>query len=301
MPNMDFEAMRPQLTAIAFRLLGSVQDAEDAVQDTWLKASAASTEGLRNPAAWTTTVLTRVCLDELRKRRRRREEPLYADMLPAESVDADERYLRREDVSRALMVVLDRLTPAQRVAYVLHDLFDVPFREVAAALHTSVESAEKHASRARGRLERATPGPSAATADQAVAEAFLAAAAGGDVERMIALMADGCVRVADADLLPPGVPTVVTGARAVTRETALFADRIRAAAPMLIDHRLVDVIAPGGHLLAVITITTADRRVTRIEIGRPRESSAESLSPSPRGSGSMERGPDDGRAGVFAT
>ncbi|MFE1078891.1 sigma-70 family RNA polymerase sigma factor [Nocardiopsis alba] len=266
---MDFEAMRPRLTAIAFRLLGSVQDAEDAVQNTWLKASAAHTEDLRNPDAWATTVLTRVCLDELRKRHRRREEPLFADLLPSASVAADERYLRREDVSRALMVVLHRLTPAQRVAYVLHDLFDVPFREVAKTLHTSVASAKKHASRARGRLERATPEPSAPTADRDVVEAFLAAAAGGDVDRMVALMTDDCVRVADTGLLPPGVPTVVTGARSVARETSSFADRIRAAAPMLIDRRPVDVIAPGGHPFAVITITTVGRRVARIEIGRP--------------------------------
>ncbi|WP_036568649.1 sigma-70 family RNA polymerase sigma factor [Nocardiopsis alba] len=267
---MDFEAMRPRLTAIAFRLLGSVQDAEDAVQNTWLKASAAHTEDLLNPDAWATTVLTRVCLDELRKRHRRREEPLFADLLPSESVAADERYLRREDVSRALMVVLHRLTPAQRVAYVLHDLFDVPFHEVAKTLHTSVASAKKHASRARGRLARATPEPSATTADRDVVEAFLAAAAGGDVDRMVALMTDDCVRVADAGLLPSGVPTVVTSARSIARETSSFADRIRAAVPMLIDRRPVGVIAPGGHPFAVITITTVGRRVARIEIGRPR-------------------------------
>ncbi|TDQ46147.1 sigma-70 family RNA polymerase sigma factor [Actinorugispora endophytica] len=270
MPNMDFEAVRPQLTAVAFRLLGSVHDAEDAVQNTWLKASAADTGNLRNPAAWLTTVLTRVCLDELRKRHRRHEEPLLADMLPAESIAADERYLQQEDVSRALMVVLDRLTPAQRAAYVLHDLFDVPFREVAETLRTSVENAKKHASRARRRLEQAEPAPSVTTADHAVVEAFLAAAAGGDVNRMIALMTDDCVRTADAALLPPGVPKVVTGAHAVATETSLFVDRIRASAPMLIGSRPVNVIAPGGHLLAVITITTRDRRIARIDISRRR-------------------------------
>ncbi|MFF0740419.1 sigma-70 family RNA polymerase sigma factor [Streptomyces sp. NPDC004111] len=265
---MEFEALRPRLTAMAFRLLGSVHDAEDAVQSAWLKASAAETEGLRNPAAWLTTVLTRVCLDQLRMRHRRREEPLLADALPAGTVAADERYIQRENVSRALMVVLDLLTPAQRVAYVLHDLFDVPFREVAETLGTSADSAKKHASRARGRLERAEPLPTATAVDQTVVEAFLAAAAGGDINRMISLMTEDCVRVADAALVPPGTPTTVTGARAVAEETTLFADRIRASTPMLADDRPVGVIAPGGHFLAVITLTTRARCVARIDIHR---------------------------------
>ncbi|NJQ04471.1 sigma-70 family RNA polymerase sigma factor [Streptomyces lonarensis] len=265
---MEFEAMRPQLTALAFRLLGSIHDAEDAVQSTWIKASAAETEGLRNPAAWLTTVLTRVCLDQLRARRRRREEPLPADALPAESVAADERYLQREDVSRALMVVLNLLTPAQRVAYVLHDLFGVPFREVARVLGTSADSAKKHASRARGSIDRATPEPTEAAADQAVVTAFLAAAAGGDVDRMIALMTDDCTRTVDSTLVPPGTPEVVTGAHAVAGETSTFAHRIRAATPMVLDNRPVDVIAPGGHLLAVITATITGRRIARLDIRR---------------------------------
>ncbi len=255
--------------AVAFRLLGSAYDAEDAVQSTWLRADGAADVEVRNSAAWLTTVTTRVCLDHLRTRRRRGEEPLSTELLPGEQVAADERYLQRERVSRALLVLLDALTPAQRGAYVLHDLFDVPFTDIAQTLGTSVASAKKHASRARGRLKRATPEPFTPTADREVVEAFLAAAAGGDVDRMVALMTDDCVRVADADLLPSGVPTVVTGARSVARETSSFADRIRAAAPMLIDRRPVDVIAPGGHPFAVITITTVGRRVARIEIGRP--------------------------------
>lgn len=267
-PVVEFEAARPQLTAIAFRFLGSIHDAEDAVQSTWIKASTADADGLRNPAAWLTTVLTRVCLDQLRMRNRRREEPLLADMLPAEALTADEHYLKQENVSRALMVVLDLLTPAQRVAYVLHDLFDVPFREVAQTLGISPENAKKHASRARRRIERTEPAPAATTIDSAVVDAFLAAAAGGEINRMVALMTDDCVRVADISLVPPGTPTVVTGAHTVAEETTLFAERIRASTPMLVDSRPVHVIAPGGHLLAVIDIAIRDRRVARIEISR---------------------------------
>jgi RNA polymerase sigma factor (sigma-70 family) len=265
---VDFEAARPQLTAMAFRMLGSIHDAEDAVQSTWIKASTAGADGLRNPAAWLTTVLTRVCLDQLRARHRRREEPLLADMIPGEALAADEDYLRREKVSRALMVVLDVLTPSQRVAYVLHDLFDVPFGEVAQTLGTSPDSAKKHASRARGRIEQAEPAPTTPNIDTAVVDAFLAAAAGGDIGRMLALMADDCVRTVDPALVPPGTPTVVTGASAIAEETTLFAGRIRASTPMLVDSRPAHVIAPGGHLLAVIDVTTRDGRVARIDIGR---------------------------------
>ncbi|MBT3160924.1 sigma-70 family RNA polymerase sigma factor [Streptomyces sp. ZG43] len=263
----DFEAARPQLTAMAFRFLGSIHDAEDAVQSAWIKASTAAVDDLRNPAAWLTTVLTRVCLDQLRMRQRRREEPLLTERLPAEALAADERYLNRENISRALMVVLDLLTPAQRVAYVLHDLFDVPFREVAETLGTSPDSAKKHASRARKRIEQAEPA-STASIDNAVVEAFLSAAAGGDINRMVALMTDDCMRVVDPALVPPGTPPVVTGAHAVAEETTLFASRIRASTPILVDRRPVHVIAPGGHPLAVIDITTRNQRVARININR---------------------------------
>lgn len=267
-PVVEFEAARPRLTALAFRLLGSIHDAEDAVQSTWIKASTAETRDLRNPAAWLTTVLTRICLDQLRVRHRRSEEPLLADMIPAEDLAADEHYLRRENIARALMVVLDRLTPAQRVAYVLHDLFDVPFREVAQTLGTSPDNAKKHASRARERIERPEPRPATTTVDRAVVDAFLVAAAGGDIDRMLALMTEDCVRTADDTLVPPGTPTVVTGAATVAEETTLFADRIRASTPMLVDSRSAHVIAPGGHLLAVIDITTRGGRVARIDISR---------------------------------
>lgn len=278
-PASEFEAARPQLTAMAFRLLGSIHDAEDAVQGTWIKASTADTGDLRNPAAWLTTVLTRVCLDQLRMRRRRREEPLLADMIPAEALAADERYLQHENVSRALMVVLEVLTPSQRVAYVLHELFDVPFREVAETLGTSPDNAKKHASRARRRIEQTESAPVTTTIDSAVVDAFLAAAAGGDIDRMLALMADDCVRAADTALVPPGTATVVTGASAVAKETTLFADRIRASTPMLVDSRSAHVIAPGGHLLSVVEITIRNGRVSRIDISQASAHTAFAMPP----------------------
>ncbi|GLY66814.1 putative RNA polymerase sigma factor [Amycolatopsis taiwanensis] len=267
---MDFEAARPQLTAVAFRLLGSIHDAEDVVQTTWLRAATADPGDVRNSAAWLTTVLTRVCLDQLRARRRRREEPLLADMISDADLAADEHYLWRENVSRALMVVLDRLPPAQRAAYVLHDLFDVPFKEIAQTLNTSVANAKKHASRARQRIEQTEPNTigASATVDRAVVEAFLAAGGGGDLDRMVALMTDDCVRHADPALLPADAPSVVTGARTIAHETTRFADRIRASAPVIVDNRPAHVIAPGGHLLAVVDIDTRRQLVSRITITR---------------------------------
>lgn len=269
-PAAEFEAERPRLTAIAFRLLGSIHDAEDAVQATWLKAATADPAELRNPPAWLTTVVTRVCLDQLRTRQRRREEPLLADLIPAAALAADEHYLRQERLSRALMVVLHRLTPPQRIAYVLHDLFDIPFREVAQTLGTSTDSAKKHASRARTSIARTTPAQHATAPpiDPAVADAFLAAAAGGDIDRMLSLMTADCVRTADPALLPPGTPPIVAGAAAVAEETTRFADRIRASAPMIVDGRRAQVIAPGGHVLAVIDIVTDNGRVARIDINQ---------------------------------
>lgn len=264
----EFEAARPQLTAVAFRLLGSIHDAEDAVQSTWIKASTADPGDLRNPSAWLTTVLTRVCLDYLRRRKSRREEPLFADALAVELVAADEHYLHRENVSRALMVVLSQLTPAQRVAYVLHDLFDVPFREVAQTLATSPDNAKKHASRARRRIEQTAPAPATNAVDDAVVEAFLSAAAGGEIDRMVALMAEDCTRVVEPTLVPLSTPTFVAGARTVATETKLFAERIRASTPILVNSRRAHVIAPGGHPLAVIDITLREQRVAQINIAR---------------------------------
>lgn len=264
----EFEAERAQLTAVAFRMLGSIHDAEDAVQSTWIRAASVDADQLRNPGAWLTVVLTRVCLDQLRARSRRREEPLLAQAVPAVQVAADEDYLRREDVSRALMVVLGLLTPAQRVTYVLHDLFGFAFSEVATAMGISVVNAKKHASRARARIAVTDSAGTAEEADEAVVAAFLAAAAGGDMDRMVSLMTADCERVVDPSLVPKGTGTTVTGASDVAEETRLFADRIRVSTPLVVAGRRVHVIAPGGHPHSTIQITVQDGRVFRIDISR---------------------------------
>ncbi|MFD3649222.1 sigma-70 family RNA polymerase sigma factor [Streptomyces cyaneofuscatus] len=267
----EFEAARPRLLSAAHRMLGSAQDAQDAVQTARLRAvTAPASPPVDNPSAWLTTVTARVCLDELRARRRRNGAPLFADAVPAVEQAADEAFLRTEDVSRALMVMLSRLTPPQRVAYVLHDLFSLPFDRVAEVLGGTVAGARQHASRARRRLGPAQETPERTGApdgpDPQIVGAFLTAARTGDTRRMLQFLAPDCVRDADAALLPPGGRTTVTGAADIAAGTAHFRDRIAAVCTLGAAGRPLYVIAPGGHPLATLEIGTADGRVTRITL-----------------------------------
>jgi RNA polymerase sigma-70 factor (ECF subfamily) len=268
----EFEAARPRLLSLAHRILGSIEDAEDAVQTAWLRTRAANQTRIDNVAGWLTTVTARLCLDRLRARERRAELPLLADAIPGDQLAADEEFLRREDVSRALLVLLRQLTASQRVAYVMHDLFRVPFGEVAAVLGTTPTNAKKLASRARQRLEGAGP----ATAEEAaqtrghwrIVDAFLAAARGGRIDTLIAMMAPDVVRAADPALLPEGGAVQIVGDRAVAEETRYFTDRIHASVPMLVNGAPAAVIAPGGHPLAAVFFDFTGQTVARIEIAR---------------------------------
>ncbi|MFW0152298.1 sigma-70 family RNA polymerase sigma factor [Mycobacterium sp. smrl_JER01] len=269
-----FVEARPRLLSLAHRLLGSLHDAEDAVQNTWIRVSSHAGDDIVSYPAWLTTAVTSVCLDQLRQRQRRHLLDHRAD--PAQFVEraADEDFLRREDVGRALMVLLSRLSPTQRVAYVLHDLFAVPFDQVAVVLDVTPTSAKKLASRARARLrpaDRTSPVGSADPAEDDLVDAFLRAAAGGDMHRMIAMLAPGCVRAADPELLPAATPALVTGATAVAQETRLFVERIRCSTPMRVNGRNVHVIAPGGHPLATIDIQVQGGLITRITLSAVRD------------------------------
>ncbi|MEV4198228.1 sigma-70 family RNA polymerase sigma factor [Micromonospora globbae] len=262
-----FEASRPRLLSLAHRIVGSHHDAEDAVQTAWLRAQSADPAQVTNPDGWFTAVTARLCLDLLRARRRRGEVPLTADDVPGEQIAVDEAFLRREEVSRALLVVLGELSPRQRVAYVLHDLFAVPFDQVAAVLDTTAASAKKLASRARLRLEGAGPAdPGRLGKETDVVDAFLAAARGGDIARLVTLMAPDVVRTADRRLLPAGARAVVRGARAVAEETRAFVDRIASAVPVVVEGRPGALIAPGGHPYALIRIRVRDGLVTGIGV-----------------------------------
>jgi hypothetical protein len=212
-------------------------------------------------------VTARLCLDLLRARERRGELPLLSDALPRDWLSADEAFLRREDVSRALLVLLAELSPKQRVAYVLHDLFSVPFEQIAATLDTNQDAAKKLASRARAKLRNAQPVEHSHSAEAIeIVEAFLAAAKNGDIARLVTLMAPDTVRTADPRLLPAGSRTEVRGATAIAEETKTFVDRISAAAPAIVAGRPGAVIAPGGHPYALIGFHIQAGLITGIDI-----------------------------------
>lgn len=267
-----FENHRAHLHAVALRMLGSVHDAEDVVQQTWLKAAAADLSDVHNPAGWLTTVLSRECLDMLR--RRRSEVPLEDDPLvwddPGDLVGS---------VGAAMVVMLDRLTPAQRVAFVLHDVFGVPFADVAAALGTTPAAAKKLASRARRAVAGAELTGTVDREHLRLAEAFLAASREGDIGTLVEVLAPDVVRHVDAILVPPGVATEVRGARAVAEETRVFAARARAAVVVVVDGEPVVAIVVDGRVRILIRLAFAARRITAIDIAGPPFDSAGFESP----------------------
>ncbi|OBF09384.1 RNA polymerase subunit sigma [Mycobacterium sp. ACS4054] len=268
-----FDADRRHLRSVAFQLLGSAADADDAVQSAWLKASRADFGAVDNLTGWFTTITAREALDQLRSRKRRAEQPLAdADELDrlaaAPSAPADEETLLTESVSNALLVVLDRLSPAQRVAFVLHDVFAVPFENIAGLLDRSPEAAKKLASRARGRLQadpREKPGR--VTKHLEIVEAFLAASRGGDIGCLLELLAPDALRTVEEALVPDGVPTELRGATQVAEETRRFAQRARAGVVMLIDGVPGIVLAPHGRAEAMLLIAIGtDDRIHAIDI-----------------------------------
>lgn len=268
-----FEADRHHLRSVAFHLLGSAADADDAVQSAWLKISRADSDAIENLTGWFTTITARVALDQVRARRRRAEQPLAE---PPElertaglsSPAADEDIRRTDSVDRALLVVLDRLSPPQRVAFVLHDVFGVPFEAVAGVLDRSPDSAKKLASRARTRLRASPAGTPRRTAEHVqIVQAFLAASQGGDIPALLELLAPDVVRRVDRALVPHDVPTEVRGAARVAEETRRFTRRARTGAVLLIDGAPGVALAPGGRLQALLRIGIgADGRIHTVDI-----------------------------------
>ncbi|OBK89831.1 sigma-70 family RNA polymerase sigma factor [Mycolicibacter sinensis] len=277
MSNVDylaeqFEGHRSRLHSVAFHLLGSAADADDAVQSAWLKASRADFTAVHNLAGWLTTITARTAVDQLRARARRGEQPLpeTLDHGPA-ALAAEEEVLRSEAVSRALLVVLDRLSPAQRAAFVLHDVFDVPFEQIGELLDRSPDAAKKLASRARERLHaEPAPEPRRRAEHHQIVTAFLAASRGGDIPALLELLAPDVMRRVDPVLVPAGVPTELRGAADVATETQRFTARTRAGAVLLVDGAPGIAIAPGGRLLAVLRIGIGNGRIHTIDItGEP--------------------------------
>ncbi len=248
-------------------------DADDAVQSAWLKASRADFDAVENLSGWFTTITAREAFDQLRVRKRRAEQPLAGTdeldrLASSASAPADADALLTESVSGALLVVLDRLSPAQRVAFVLHDVFAMPFEQIAAVMHRSPDATKKLASRARGRLHAAPAGPARRTAEHLkVVEAFLTASRGGDIAGLLELLAPEVVRTVDQALVPADVPTALRGAREVAAETRRFAQRARAGAVMLIDGAPGIVLAARGRAQVLLVIGIgADGRIHTIDI-----------------------------------
>src|SRR5882757_3705308 len=220
-----FEENRPHLRAVAYRMLGSSTEADDAVQEAWLRLSRAGTSGVDNLGGWLTTVVARVALNMLRSQTLRREEPMDPPASgqpvapPPNGTDPEHEAVLADSVGLALLVVLDTLTPAERLAFVLHDTFAMPFAEVAAVLGRSPEATRQLASRARRRIRgAASPDRAADLARQReVAAAFLAASRGGDLSALVALLDSDVTLAGDATVAPSGQPVLLRGADTVAR------------------------------------------------------------------------------------
>ncbi|WP_432872926.1 sigma-70 family RNA polymerase sigma factor [Microbispora rosea] len=278
-----FETYRPHLRAVAHRMLGTGGEADDAVQETWLRLSRSDVGGVANLGGWLTTVVSRVSLDMLRARARREEAaPRPYDRGPdGQAVDdsawdgrvwdgggdPEQEAVLADSVGRALLVVLDTLPPAERVAFVLHDVFAVPFDQIGPIVGRSPVAAKKLASRARHRLRGR---PEAAGAEAArhrrVVDAFLIASREGDMDALMAVLAPEVVRRADPAALPPGVPAVVRGARAVAQETVVLGRRARFAEPALVNGAVGVVVAPHGRLLLALALAVEGERIAEIDV-----------------------------------
>jgi len=267
-----FEADRTRLRAVAYRMLGSISEADDAVQETWLRLSRADTSAVDNLSGWMTTVVARVSLDMLRSRNARREEP-FGPRLPepvvsrADGFDPEREALLADSVGLALLVVLETLAPPERLAFVLHDMFGVPFDEIAPIVERSPAAARQLASRARRRVRGAAPAPDADVgAQREVVDAFLAAARGGDFDALLALLDPDVVLRVDRGTLRPGRSRELRGLPAVAEQARTFAHLAASARPALVNGAAGVVIAPRGRVFAVAGFIVSGGRIVAIDV-----------------------------------
>jgi RNA polymerase sigma factor (sigma-70 family) len=265
-----FEEHRTHLRAVAYRMLGSLSEVDDAVQEAWLRLSRADTTSIDNLGGWLTTVVARVCLDMLRSRQSRREEPFTPDAPEPAATGTrgsspEQEALLADSVGLALLVVLDRLTPAERLAFVLHDMFAVPFEEIAPIVGRSAEATRQLASRARRRVRGGAAAPDPDLVRQReVVDAFLAALRGGDFEGLLAVLdPDLVVRT---DLVPSGAPGEVRGAAVWAKQAVAFGHMARLVRPALVNGAIGVVMAPQGRLSRALTFKIANDKITEIEV-----------------------------------
>ncbi|MFF5991024.1 sigma-70 family RNA polymerase sigma factor [Prauserella flavalba] len=267
-----FDAQRGRLRGVAFRMLGSVSEADDAVQETWLRLNRTDSEGVENLDAWLTTVVTRVCLNMLRSRRSRREESLELhtpDQVARtdEARDPEQEAVLADSVGMAMLVVLDTLSPAERLAFVLHDMFAVPFDEIGPMIERTPAAARQLASRARRRVKGGGVTHDADVADQRrVVEAFLAASRSGDLEGLVAVLDPDVVFHADRQAGPTTEAIVMRGAHNVAKGARLACERAKLSQPVLVNGAVGLVMAPRGRLSLVLAFTVANGKIVEIDV-----------------------------------
>lgn len=264
----QFEASRTHLRAVAYRMLGDLGEADDAVQEAWLHLSRADRSDVRNMGGWLTTVVARICLDMLRARKSRREEPLEEPGAQpaaprAGGADPEAEALLADSVGLALLVVLDTLSPAERLAFVLHDVFAVPFDEIARVVDRSEMATRQLASRARRRVRGEPQQRSASLSEQrAVVDAFLAASREGNFEALLTVLAPDAVFRHDPTAVPAGAEPEIIGALGVAKQ---FAGRAQGARPAIVDGAVGIVVAPRGRLMLALELTIAHGRISQIQ------------------------------------
>jgi RNA polymerase sigma factor (sigma-70 family) len=271
----QFEANRAHLRSVAYRMLGSISEAEDAVQESWLRLSRSDTSGVDNLGGWLTTVVARVCLDMLRSRKSRREEPETAHV-PDPIIDRDDtanpedQVILADSVGLALLVVLETLSPAERLAFVLHDVFAMPFDEIAPIVGRNQAAARQLASRARRRVQGSGPAPDANRAEQRrLVDAFYAAVRDGDFDALLAVLdPDVVIRV---DTGPVGASRVVHGAETVARQAMTFARYAQFARRALVNGAAGVVATSGGRTYSVVGFTARGGKIVEIDILADRE------------------------------
>jgi RNA polymerase sigma-70 factor (ECF subfamily) len=249
-------------------MLGSLSEAEDAVQEGWLRLSRSDTRDVENLGGWLTTVVARICLDMMRSRKSKHEESLeqsaHSLVDHTDKIDPEQEALLADSVGLALLVVLETLTPAERLAFVLHDMFDLSFEEIAPIVGRSSTAARQLASRARRRVHGADIAPNPdLTRQREVVDAFLTAARGGNFEALLNVLDPDVVLRSDLNVQPPNAPTEIRGAEAVAGRA--IGGGARAAQPALVNGAIGIIVAPRGRLLMVIRFTIKDRKITEME------------------------------------
>ncbi|WP_020391668.1 RNA polymerase sigma factor SigJ [Kribbella catacumbae] len=267
-----FEQNRAQLRAVAYRMLGSVSEAEDAVQEAWLRLSRSDPSEIQNLGGWLTTVVSRVCLDQLRSRKTRREDPLDDMFVPdpiLSTLDPEEEAVRADAVGLAMMVVLEKLSPAERLAFVLHDMFGLSFDEIAEIVDKTPAAARQLASRARRRVQGAPIADNDLNRQREVVDAFLAASRGGDFEALLSLLDPDVILRADAgttEARGPAVSKLVRGALAVVEQALMFSRMSPHSRPALVNGRPGMITVVGDTLMGVMDVTIRDGKITEINI-----------------------------------